>query len=76
MVHVIVELKTGEKIEDDFFYFALDEKQDSVCLLKEVSDKKDEVYRDFRYIVPMSAIDSISIVPIEDEDNQSKISRC
>ena len=76
MVHVIVELKNGEKIEEDFFYFALDEKQDSVCLLKEVSNKKDEIYRDFRYIVPMSAIDSLSIVPIEDEDNKQKIPSC
>lgn len=75
-LHVKVDLVNGEIIDDIFYHVHVNEEAEWIMLFKDVTKKDSFEDRVMRYSIPMNKILSIAIEPIEDENNQSKISRC
>lgn len=61
-------------LEDEFYYFHINDEAEVLLLFKQDIDENG-MNVDKRYSIPLTAIDTVEIVPIY-EDNGQKISRC
>ena len=61
-------------LEDEFYYVHINDEAEVLLLFKQDVDENG-MNVDKRYAIPLTAIDTVEIVPIY-EDNGQKVSRC
>ena len=67
--------KDVSDLEGEFFSVFIDERKDMLLLFRDITDKYSPAEKVERYAIPMVNIESLSIIPLY-EDNGQKVSSC
>ena len=74
-IKVIHVNKNIPNLEGEFYSVFIDERKDMLLLFRDITDKFSPAEKVERYAIPMVYIESLSIIPLY-EDNGQKVSSC